>query len=167
MKLTREERRKLFAGIPVKLIFPGSEPCPYPIGHIEVLSKHVRLEVTEIRRTAEGDHSLGYTLHNDKLGERYMARQHGQVHPEQYVTSPAGGFDTEAGAAVDDFTQKRITREARERERQEMADVVVAAENVLNAIKARTETQPSMRRAYWPLRRELDRMLEREKRKIA
>lgn len=167
MKLSRSDRSKLFAGDPVKLIFPGSEPCPYPKGHVEALSKHVWLEVTEIRRTAEGDHSLGYTLHNNKLGARFLANQHGQTHPEQYVSSPAGAIDPEAGEAVDDFTQKRITREARAKERLDLADLIVAAEQTLNLVKARGEQTPSLKREYFRIRRELDRLIEREKRKAA
>lgn len=173
MKLNREERAKLFAGEPISITFPATEPCPYPVGHIEVLSANVRLEVTEIRRTKpsakdpEGRHSLGYTLHNQRLGDRYLAKQAGQAHPEQYVSSPSGGIDLEAGAAVDELTQLRITREARAKEREETAELVAAAEEVAAKLKERSDQDPSRKRVDWPLRREIDRLVQREKRKAA
>lgn len=89
-----------------------------------------------------------------------------------YTHSPFQGMDRgdEGGAeleAVDELTQRRFTKEAREREFEDVAGVVVAAEAVLDAIKARSEEIPSLRRTYWPVRRELDRFIEREKRKAA
>lgn len=168
LRLTRTQRSLLVAGETPKLEFAGPpESPPVEVGEIIVLTKNVRLEITELRRTAENDYSLGYTLHNERLGSRFLANQHGQTHPEQYVSSPAGGIDTEAGEAVDDFTQKRITREARAKEAEQGADVLVAAENVLDALRERAEVQPSLKRAEFPIRRELDRFIKREKRKAA
>jgi hypothetical protein len=164
VKLTRDQRTKLFAGEPVTITFPGDSPCPYPIGHIEVLSANVKLEVTEIRRTKptpedpEGRHSLGYTLHNQRLGDRYMAKQSGQAHPEQYVSSPAGGIDLEAGAAVDELTQRRITREAKAKAQRDVAEHLSVLEKLELVLTAQMQgrnltTQGEMKQARAQIKR--------------
>jgi len=171
LPLTREQRAALFAGETPKLTFPGSRPCPVKAGHIERLSSNVELEVTSVRRTRKGDWSLAYELRNNRLGSRFLAQQAGQYHPAQYVTSPAGSIDQEAGEAVDELTQKRITREARGREREQAAEVIAAAEDVMAAIKARADASPEFRRearlTIHRMRRELDRLIERQRRKVA
>lgn len=161
MRLTREQRNALFAGGTPKIVYPGARPCPVKVGDVAELSKNVRLEVTGVRRTAKGDHTLIYVLHNRNLGQRFLANQHGQLHPEQYVHNPAGAIDREAGECVDDFTQRRITRAAREREVLENAEFVAAAEAVLTELKRLGH--PADR----PLRRELDRYMARQRNRAA
>lgn len=163
MPLTLEQRHALFDGEnPPKITYPGDEPCPVEKGHVETLSAHVWLAVVDVRRTSKGDHSLVYELHNENLGSRYPAKQHGQLHPEQYVSSPAGAIDDQA---VDDFTQRRFTREAKDRERKAKGELIAAAEEFLSELK-KVDTAAA-RRAYWPVRREVDRLIERERRRVA
>lgn len=193
-KLTREQRSSLFSGQPVKITFPGDEECPVSVGHIEVLSANVRLEVTAIdktkdRKTGETLYLLRYTLFNDNLGRRFLAKQQGQrggVWPRsddphgdeertgstgQYAANPGGGMDHEAGEAVDEFTQQRITKESRQKGAQATADLIAAAEEVQRAIRERAESSPEFKRearlTMHRIRRELDRFIERQKRKAA
>ena len=73
--------------------------------------------------------------------------------------------------AVDDVTQKRLTREARERGIQATAQVIAAAEDVMAAIQERAEQSPDFKRearlTLHRMRRELDRFVSRQKRKVA
>lgn len=163
MNLRRAQRSALFAGDCPKLTYPGDVPCPVKIGHIEVLSAHVRLEVTGIRRTRKGEWVLDYTLHNNRIGQRFLAVQDGQLAPEQYAHSGGSAVDPECGEAVDAFTQKRITQQARLREQEAMGELMAAAEDVRAAIKERMEASPEFRRLagrdIWRLRSQLDRMI--------
>lgn len=163
LKLSTDQRLALFAGECPKITFPGERPCPVMRGHVEVLSPHVRLEVEGARRTADGDWSLIYLLHNNRLGQRFLAAQDGQLHPEQYAHSGGSAVDPEAGEAVDEFTQRRITQEARLREREAAAELLAAAEDVREAVKQRMSS-PEFRklagREVWRLRAELDRMID-------
>lgn len=169
--LTRNQRSALFAGKPVKLTYPGDKPCPIPIGHVEVLSAHVRLEVTDHRRSAVGDHVLVYTLYNDRVGQRFLAVQDGQIHPEQYAHSGGSRIDPEAGEAVDGFTQKRITAEAKARERLAAGELLAAAEELRAVLKDRIEASPEFMqmagRDVWLLRSKLDRLVSNVKRRAA
>lgn len=73
--------------------------------------------------------------------------------------------------AVDDLTQKRITREARDREVLATAQVIAAAQDVLAAVRERADANPEFKRearlTMHRIRRELDRFIERQKRKAA
>jgi hypothetical protein len=73
--------------------------------------------------------------------------------------------------AVDPFTQSRITKEARERRTKASTDVIAAAEDVMAAIRERAESSPDFKReaklTLHRMRRELDRFIERERRKAA
>lgn len=171
MKLTREQRSSLFAGDPVKLTFPGGTPCPVEVGHVEVLSAHVWLEVTGVRRSSKGEHVLIYTLSNNRLGQRFLAAQDGQAHPEQYAHSGGSGIDPEAGEAVDEFTQRKITEAAKVREREAIGDLLVTLEDLRSAIRDRLETNPEavriMGRDAWALRSKIDSVERRLKRRHA
>jgi len=168
LTLTREQRAALFAGDPVRLTFDGKKPCPVKAGHIEVLSAHVRLEVTGIRRTRDGDHTLVYTLHNNRLGQRFLAR-----HGDELGYSHVGpsDVDCEAGEAVDDFTQKRITRESRDREQREIGELLAAMEDVREALDERIRQRPEaakiIGRELWQLRGRIDAAKARLKRRMA
>lgn len=169
MKLSREQRALLFAGECPKLSYPGSAPCPVKKGHTEVLSAHVWLEVTDIRRTSKGEWSLVYTLTNNRLGQRFMAKQDGLSHPEQYTSHSATGIDREAGEAVDEFTQRRITEDAKrnesQRKQQEAGDLLSAMQELRSTIDGLEEGQKRrISRTLWQLRSRLD-SAEREMRK--
>lgn len=77
----------------------------------------------------------------------------------------------DCGETVDPFTQKRITADARMRERQASAEMIVAAQDVLDAIRERSEASPDFQRearlTIHRMRRELDRFIQRQKRKAA
>lgn len=171
LKLTREQRTLLFAGEPVKLTFPGDKPCPVPEGHVEVLSAHVKIEVTGTRRSKTGEHVLIYTLHNNRLGQRFLAVQDGQSHPEQYAYSGGSGVDNEAGEAVDEFTQRRITDRSRQAERARANEIILAVEDVRQAIRERAEQSPEFRkmagRSLYRIGAELDRVVKNAKRHAA
>lgn len=86
---------------------------------------------------------------------RFMAKQQGQAHPDQYTASVHGAIDD--AEAIDLFTEKRLKREARLREEQDLADRLAALENVEAAltthIKARGEIAGEMRRARAQVKR--------------
>ena len=104
---------------------------------------------------------------------RLLAKSTGYVHERFYAL---GGQITEEGfedepEAVDELTQARITAEARLGRRQESANLIAAAEEVMKAIDDRCENHPEFKRAArltrHRIRRELDRFIERERRKAA
>jgi DNA-binding transcriptional regulator GbsR (MarR family) len=87
-----------------------------------------------------------------------MAKQQGQSHPEQYVSSPAGGIDLEAGAAVDEYTQQRITKEAKAKAQKDVAQhlsILERLEEVLTSqLKGRNlTTQGEMKQARAQIKR--------------
>lgn len=69
---------------------------------------------------------------------------------------------------IDDY---RASRESKARQVQAQADLIAAAENVMAAIKERAEASPDFQRkgrlTLHRIRRELDRFIERERRKVA
>ena len=73
----------------------------------------------------------------------------------------------DAGEAVDDVTLDHFTRRARENEAQEIALLAASLESVLAAVRERARVQPTLRRELWPLQREANRLLERERRRAA
>jgi hypothetical protein len=184
MKLTREQRKALFDGNPVKITFPGSRPCPIEEGHLEILSAHVYLEVTGIRRNRKGDWTLVYTLYNNRIGQRFLAAQDGQRIPPGHEWDPtdseghegqythSGGFsvDHEAGEAVDDFTQRRITEAAKVKHRQDVGELLAAAEEIRAAVSERMDRPEFRAQAGWYVHRlktELDALIENQRRKAA
>jgi hypothetical protein len=171
VKLTRQQRALLFAGECPRFTYPGAQPCPVAVGHVEVLSAHVRLEVTGIRRTAKGEHVLTYTLHNNRLGQRFLAVQDGQSHPEQYAHSGGSGVDPEAGEAVDGFTQKRITREAHARAGDRLEQMIFAMEEVRALLEAKVKDNPGLRAEIsaelWQIRGRIDAAKAKLKRRAA
>jgi len=171
VKLTREQRKLLFDGEPVKIAFPGDKPCPIKVGHVEHLSPNVWFEVTDLRRAKTGEHVLVYTLFNNRLGQRFLATQDGQKHPEQYDYSGGSGVDYEAGEAVDAFTQRKFTRDARKRELEATGELLAALEDLRAAVKERLEMNPEaiaiMGRDAWALRSKIDSIERRLKRRQA
>jgi hypothetical protein len=169
MKLSASQRSDLFAGLVPKITFPGASPCPVKVGHVEVLSPHVRIEVTEIRRSKKGDWVIVYALFNNRLGQRFLAAQDGQIHPENYTHSGGSAIDHEAGEAVDEFTQRQITRQARLRHQQnvevELGGLLAAMRELRGAIDEMPEDRKRrMSRSLWQLRARLD-SAEREMRR--
>jgi hypothetical protein len=51
----------------------------------------------------------------DRDRPRFLARQDGHRHPQQYVDNPAGALDLEAGEAVSEDYQREISDESRRR----------------------------------------------------
>lgn len=77
----------------------------------------------------------------------------------------------DAGEAVDELTQKRLTAEARQRERQAAQELALAVESVRAALKERIDDSPELRkmagRSYYRISAELDRMVRNAKRRAA
>lgn len=174
MKLTRQQRSLLFAGATPRFVYPGADPCPVKAGHVEVLSVHVRLEVTGVRRTAKGDHTLVYTLHNNRLGQRFLAVQDGQLPGRddgQYNFSGGSGVDPEAGEAVDDFTQRRITKDSRAKTRRDLEAMIVAMEGIRDALDQQVKDNPQLRAEIsaelWQIRGRIDAARAKLKRRMA
>ena len=171
MKLTAAQRAALYEGKAPKITYPGGDPCPVAAGHVEALSTQVWLEVTEVRRTAKGDHVLVYTLYNNRIGQRFLAVQAGQIHPEQYAHSGGSGVDPEAGEAVDDATQKQLTKRAHDQRHGEVAEMLNATAELRAALNARIETHPRFQqvagREIWRLRSELDRLTSKLRNRMA
>lgn len=171
MKLTREQRSALFAGDPPRITFPGDAPCPIKPGHVEVLSAHVKFEVTGARRNKKGEWVLVYTLYNNRLGQRFLAVQDGQKHPEQYAHSGGSAVDEEAGEAVDDFTQRRITKESRENQRKAIEELFIVLEDLRGAVNERLAGNPEARklmgRDAWALKSKIDAVERRLRRRHA
>lgn len=115
MKLTKQQRSELFAGRTPKITLPGDKPCPVQSGYVHALSANVKIVVVGVNKDRHGDHSLVYALHDAR--ERYLARQDGRTHPEQYASSNVGGIDHEAGRAIDAATQEEYSKEGRARDR--------------------------------------------------
>jgi hypothetical protein len=67
--------------------------------------------------------------------------------------------------------QAQLTRESRLKQAQATADLIAAAEDVLQAVKERAEASPAFKRearlTMHRIRRELDRFIERQRRKAA
>ncbi len=171
MRLTRSQRSQLFEGDCPKITYPGATPCPVEVGHVEVLSAHVRLEITGVRRTKKGEWSLVYTLHNNRIGQRFLAVQDGQLHPQQYAHSGGSAVDPECGEAVDEFTQRKITRDSRDRTRRELEEMVAAMEQVRSALDEQVKARPDLARAVskelWQIRGRIDAAKTKLKRRMA
>jgi hypothetical protein len=172
MKLTADQRAALYSGKAPKITFPGADPCPVAPGHIEALSTQVWLEVTEVRRTAKGDHVLVYTLYNNRIGQRFLAVQAGQIQPEQYAHSGGSSIDPEAGEAVDEQTQARLTQQARERDQhartEAVGELLGAMETMRCAIDSLSaERSRRMSRTLWQLRSRLDSAEHEMRRRLA
>jgi hypothetical protein len=67
--------------------------------------------------------------------------------------------------------QEQLTKESRLKQAQATADLIAAAEDVLSAVKERAEASPAFKRearlTMHRIRRELDRFIDRQKRKAA
>jgi hypothetical protein len=67
--------------------------------------------------------------------------------------------------------QEQLTKESRLKQAQATADLIAAAEDVLSAVKERAEASPAFKRearlTMHRIRRELDRFIERQRRKAA
>jgi hypothetical protein len=168
VKLTRDQRNALFAGQKPKLTFPGEEDCPVEVGHVETLSSNVSFEVTAIDKTKDGEHSLRYTVHDKRSHHRFLARQQGQMpNPNlNYVNNPSRGIDLDAGEAVDEFTQQRITKESHSRQAHATADLIAAAEEFITTLNERFPNGQA-RLMKHRIRKELERFIERQRRKAA
>lgn len=180
MNLKREERAALFHGETPRIV---REKKPCDPGLVISLSSKLSIEVKGVRRTKADLWRVDYLVRDDRphllrrvpTTDRPRKDQHGKViEPDQAFSRIDSSYTTtnhlavpDAGEAVDDLTLQRYTRDARLRELEDISGFRAAAESVLAAIRERTEIQPTLRRELWPLQRELNRVLERERRKAA
>lgn len=168
LRLTREQRSELVRGECPRITFPADKPRPLPVGYVKVITPHVKLEVTGYRKAADGEHVLVYTLHNNRLGQRYLAK-HGDEHG--YSHTGGSDVDSEAGEAIDEFTQRRFTAEARIRDQAALGELLSAMEDVRAALDERVKANPDaakvIGRELWQLRGRIDAAKARLKRRMA
>jgi hypothetical protein len=180
VKLTHEERAALFHG-QAPAITRKTKPCEP--GEVTVLSARLSIEATAVRRVKADTWLVEYMIRDNRprllrrvpTTDKPRKDANGKViqpddayaRIDSSYTSTSHAAVTDSGEGVEDDYLDRFTKRAREREAGDTTDVIVAAEKVLDAIKERAKVQPSIRRAYWPLRRELERMIEGERNKAA
>lgn len=147
---------------------PVDEPDPV------ALARELSYNEQAIRTLQErhGDGLLAYLekQRRDKIETPlFLAVQQGQRHPQQYVSSPHGAID--GAEAVPNHFQRELNKRAHQERQRQAADVIAAAQDVLAAVQERAEASPDFKRSSRLLRhrirREVDRFIERERRKAA
>ena len=180
MKLTRDERAALFHR-EVPRITREAKPCD--AGIVIVLSPKLSIEVTAVIRTKAKLWRVDYAIRDDRphllrrvpTTDRPRKDSQGRVlEPDENFARVDSSYTTtshlavpDAGEAVDDVTLDAFTKRARETEAQEIALLAASLESVLAAVRERARVQPTLRRELWPLQREANRLLERERRRAA
>lgn len=125
---------------------------------------------------------------SDEAVMKWMKHTYEQLRDKPRLLGKTGGYTerpgfalrithvTETGRegepeAVDDLSQKRITREAKEREREAAGQLIVAAEELRAALKDRIEDSPEFMkmagRDVWLIRSKLDRLVRNARRRAA
>lgn len=180
MRLTRQERAALFHRETPRIT---REQKPCESGLVIVLSPKLSIEVTAVVRTKAKLWRVDYLIRDDRphllrrvpTTDRPRKDKDGKViEPDEAYSSIDSAYTSsphlaikDAGEAVDQATLKEFSIRARENEAQAIEQFAVALESVLSAIRERVEVQPTLRRELWPLQREANRFLERERRKAA
>ena len=86
-----------------------------------------------------------------------------------YVSSPEMSF--EGVPSVDAFTQRRFSRDARDRERRALEDMIAAMEQVRSALDDRVRDNPELRKEIsaelWQIRGRLDAAKNKLRRRMA
>lgn len=100
---------------------------------------------------------------------RFMARQQGQAHPQQYVGSALGAIDD--AECVDELTQRRFTAEAHLRDQAALGELLSAMEDVRAALDERVKANPDAAKVIgkelWQVRGRIDAAKARLKRRMA
>jgi hypothetical protein len=180
VRLTREERSALFHR-EIPRITRERKPCDP--GIVIPLSAKLSIEVTAVVRTKAKLWRVDYTIRDDRphllrrvpTTDRPRKDLNGRViEPDASFARIDSSYTTtehlavpDAGEAVDDVTLDRFTQRARATEAQDIIRFSAALESVLAALRERADRQPTLRRELWPLQREANRLLDRERRRVA
>lgn len=179
-KLTR---KRIYAagGKPIEIAWPKGEP---KAGHSYVIESKVdgrrkshddKVQVKAVRQHGEGWRAT-VILDADPirlLGRRsgYTSSMQGSITTRHHIDSAIVFRPEMEPEAVDEFTQRRITEQARARDRESVGELLAALEDLREAVKDRLEMNPDARRIMgrdaWALRSKIDSVERRLKRRHA
>lgn len=177
MRLNKVTRKQLATGKPTTFPWPDSDIVPrkgrrYKLSTDSGTAAQREFEVLSVSEE-NGTFTVVGRLHDDPV--RLLGRRGG------YTDKPSAAIGStdrqhrgtlwEEPEAVDEVTQRRLTHEARAREREAAGELLAAAEELRSALKDRIESSPEFMqmagRDVWLIRSKLDRLVKNTKRRAA
>lgn len=177
MKLHKLTRKQLATGQAVTFAWPDASVTPrrnrrYKLSTESGKAADREFIVLEVKEDAKG-FTVTAKMFSDPV--RLLGRRTGYT---DRPSSAIGATDRQHRGnlwdepeAVDEVSQARITRDARERDRESIGELLVALEDLRAAVKKRLEGNPEavriMGRDAWALRSKIDSVERRLKRRHA